>query len=89
MPFAVELRFSEEPVPTAGPPTAGDGLATHTRIHVTIGSRGSRERREEDVHQRALEVFTSLRSYLMATDSESPPPRGLFARIRAFLWRRP
>ncbi len=88
MPFAVELRFSEEPVPAATRPRAGDGRATRTRIHVTIGPRGSRERREEDVHQRAVEVLTSVRSYLMATDSEPTPRKGLFARIRAFPWRR-
>ncbi|HVX10120.1 MAG TPA: diguanylate cyclase [Pirellulales bacterium] len=43
-----------------------------TKIHVTIGPRRNRDRRQVQLQERSRQLLVSLRSYLMATEWEPP-----------------
>lgn len=72
VPFLVDLEFSE----ITKTQKEGHG----TRIHVAIRPRRNRDRRREDVIDRARQLLSSLRAYLMASEDmeenlESQPPQ--------------
>jgi diguanylate cyclase (GGDEF)-like protein/PAS domain S-box-containing protein len=62
MTFLAEIRLEEERSDAAHP-----NAASRTRIYVKITPQKQRDRRREDVGQRAREVLASFRCYLMAT----------------------
>jgi diguanylate cyclase (GGDEF)-like protein len=66
--LTVEVDLSEERVKGASNNGQDLGLTLHTRIHVTIRPRRGRDRRRHGAADRAREVLTSLRSYLMAAE---------------------
>jgi diguanylate cyclase (GGDEF)-like protein/PAS domain S-box-containing protein len=82
--FSVGLQFEEERVSRGETTPAGNGVV-RTRIEVTVSPRKNRDRRRDDVFARAREVLASFRSYLMATEEESPPPTGALTRAKRFL----
>ena len=55
-----------------------------TRIFVNITPRKSRNRRRADIAERAQQVLTSFRSYLMASveGQESGTPNGPLAKMK-------
>jgi len=61
--FTVELELETQRV--AG--NRKEGTGTQTCVRVTISPRKNRDRRRQDVAERAREVLASLRSYLMAS----------------------
>ena len=70
IPFLVELTLSEE---HSADGEAGFGGPWRTLIHVAIQSPYRRDRRWRDVQNRAERVLVSLRSYLMAIDTNQQP----------------
>ncbi len=64
--FVAELHLTEEEIVAVegGSPQRVGQICT--RLHVTVRPKRSRERRRNDVRERAQAVVTSLRSYLMA-----------------------
>ena len=96
VPFLVELDFEEQQ--TANRRNPGENVGTHsrTRIRLTIAPRKSRDRRRDDVADRAREVLASFRSYLMATEEKaqpeaesSTPRKGVLGHARSIFtpWR--
>ena len=74
VPFFIELRFEERRVDSEG----RGGANLHTFVHVTIRPKRQRDRRRQDVHERARHLLVSLKSYLMAhelTESREPETR--------------
>jgi len=71
--FRLDLRFSEERSQRDGVagPRAG---ATRTIVRVCISPSRTRDRRRQDVADRARDVVASFRSYLMATELEDDSP---------------
>ena len=67
--FLVELKLTEEAFENAN----AMGSARRTRIYVAIRPRRDRDRRRTDSLERARVVMASLKSYLVATESEPPP----------------
>jgi diguanylate cyclase (GGDEF)-like protein/PAS domain S-box-containing protein len=66
--FLVELKLTEEAYENANT----SGTARRTRIYVAIRPRRDRDRRRADSIDRARVVLASLKSYLVATESEAP-----------------
>lgn len=58
---------------------------TRTKIHVAVSPLKSRDRRREDVTNRAREVLTSFRSYLMAAELDSAPAGGVLRHVKRVL----
>jgi diguanylate cyclase (GGDEF)-like protein len=80
MAFLAEIRLEEERSDAAHPMAA-----SRTRIYVKVTPQKQRDRRREDVGQRAREILASFRCYLMATCESgtstvqsAPPPRTFF-----------
>ena len=69
--FSVELQFGEETLQNPESPDPHAIVGSRTRIHVTVSPRKNRDRRRADVGDRAREVLTSLRSYLMAAPADT------------------
>jgi diguanylate cyclase (GGDEF)-like protein/PAS domain S-box-containing protein len=70
--FLMEVELTEEEVAAKPGSTDAEGKISgrrlpRTRVRVAISPRTKRDRRAEDVLQRAQEMLLSLRSYLMAT----------------------
>jgi diguanylate cyclase (GGDEF)-like protein len=84
--FLVDIAFEEERL-QKDRSDAGllSGGATRTKIHVTISSRKSRDRRREEVMARARGILMSVRSYLMAVEEESTPTSGALLRAKKIL----
>ena len=80
MAFVAEIRLEEERADAAHP-TAG----LRTRIYVKITPQKQRDRRREDVGQRAREVLASFRCYLMATCESGPNSVQSPSPTRSFL----
>ncbi len=75
--FRVDVKLDEECGGQASANSAQPTVWARTRIRVTIAPEKSRERRRDQLLDRAKEVLTSFRSYLMAnqdeqTDSQAP-----------------
>jgi diguanylate cyclase (GGDEF)-like protein/PAS domain S-box-containing protein len=66
--FQVELRFDEENAKVAD----GQSTCQRTRIYVAIRPRRSRDRRQADAVESARQVMSSIKSYLVATETTSP-----------------
>lgn len=81
--FDVELRLEEQRV-AANNDTAKDRGTSRTKIHISITPKRNRDRRRDDVADRARRVLVSFRSYLMAT-AESAPTEGVLRRARSVL----
>jgi hypothetical protein len=60
--FRIEVTLAEEP--------------NATRLHVKVAPEKNRERRREEMAQRAREIFVSFRSYLMASEEGDSAPNG-------------
>jgi len=83
--FCLDLKFEEERV---DPQDDKDGkeFAPRTRIHVAISPRRNRDRRRDDVTNRARQVLVSFRSYLMASDiGNEIPSKGVLSRVGRIL----
>ncbi len=76
--FLVDLEFGEETV--ADPDAADNAPRTRTKIHFAICPSKDRDRRRADVDERAREVLTSFRSYLMASKDDASPGKGVLYR---------
>lgn len=85
MTFAVELSFEEEQLEKAASPGMAARTFSRTKIHVTITPRKNRDRRRNDVDERAREVLASFRSYLMATVGDAMPSKGVLRRAKSIL----
>ncbi len=83
--FCMELKLEEERVNQPAEQESKD-FALRTKIHVAISPRRNRDRRRDDVTNRARQVLVSFRSYLMATDaSTEPPSKGVLRRVGRML----
>lgn len=85
--FYVDISFEEDLMQK----NASEGAAvTRTRIHISIGSQRSRDRRQDEVLKRARAILISFRSYLMAAEEETPSSDGALRRATRMLtpWRR-
>lgn len=85
MVFSVELCFEEEQLEKVSSSGTAARTVSRTKIHVAITPRKNRDRRRNDVAERAREVLASFRSYLMATVEDSPPSKGVLRRAKAIL----
>ena len=83
--FILELRFDEEQVRSTEADKNVRTGATRTKIHVTVTPKRSRDRRRDDAADRAREVLVSFRSYLMASEDESPPEGGVLRKAGRLL----
>ena len=82
--FSVELTFSKE----LQAPQSDDSASrqvSRTRIQVTITPHKKRDRRRNDVEDRAREVLANLRSYLMASVDEAQESKGVLRRAKRIL----
>ncbi len=68
-PLILELSLAEEQVRGVNPPTSAGGSVTRTRIHAVVRPKRNRDRRRAGALERARRLLSSLRSYLMATES--------------------
>jgi diguanylate cyclase (GGDEF)-like protein/PAS domain S-box-containing protein len=66
--FLVELTLTEE----RGDVSLNQGLMQRTRIHVAIRPRRDRDRRRSESVERARMVMASMKSYLMAAETDPP-----------------
>ncbi len=74
--FRLDLRFVEQRSQQGGDTGPRSGVA-RTKVHVSISPSRVRDRRRQDVVERARDVLASFRSYLMATEvEEDVSPRG-------------
>lgn len=85
--FRVEIRLQEEQVARQAPGGGTGPAVIQTRMFVTIAPLSSRDRRRSQAAERARELSTSLRSYLMATQEaetteDLPADDGLLYRVR-------
>lgn len=79
--FTLDVRFEEEQMENAGRYGGkGKGLA-RTKILVTVSPKKYRDRRRNDVDERAREVLASFRSYLMASHCETTTDDGVLRRV--------
>ena len=74
--FCLDLHLEEEEL-QAEP---GKDAVTRTKIQVAMSPLKNRDRRREDVSNRAREVLTSFRSYMMATEIEPQAGGGVLPR---------
>ncbi|MGO9110039.1 MAG: diguanylate cyclase domain-containing protein [Thermoguttaceae bacterium] len=86
--FQLDLRFEEQRLrreKDKGEINTGGVL--RTQVFVAITPRKTRDRRHADVAERAQQVLTSLRSYLMAApeDQDSPLPEGTMVKMKHVL----
>jgi diguanylate cyclase (GGDEF)-like protein len=81
--FLMDLVFEEERLQKdQTDPSSG---TTRTRIHVTISTRKSRDRRREEITNRARGILMSVRSYLMASEEEPESSSGALLRAKKML----
>jgi len=83
--FALELEFREEKLARPESPDSGATAGSRTRIRVTVSPRKNRDRRRADVADRARQVLTSLRSYLMAAPADATPSKGVLYKASRML----
>lgn len=68
--FRLDVQLDEVSGGQGGRESSQTSPWVHTRIRVTIAPEKSRERRRDQILDRAKEVMTSFRSYLMANQEE-------------------
>ncbi len=79
--LVMELKFEEIPRDQGRDRSNGMGAA-RTRIHLAIVPHKKRDRRKEQVAERARQLLISFRSYLMATECEPPTEMSVIRRAR-------
>ena len=77
--FCLDVRLEEERGEQS--PSGGIG-ATRTKIKITISTRETRNRRQNEVTTNAREILISFRSYLMATECDLSPSSGVMNRVK-------
>ncbi len=82
--FCVDLRFEEERI-HKDPTDPSSGGLLRTKIQFSISTRKNRDRRRNDVSNRARQVLVSFRSYLMASEEEGRPQKGALRRAKRIL----
>jgi hypothetical protein len=82
--FCLRLAFEEERL-CAPNDRQSSGGTLRTRIQVSIGPTKDRDRRRNDVLERARDVLVSFRAYLMATEEELLPAVGTLTRVKQIL----
>ena len=83
--FRVHLRFEEERLQKGEEHSPLGGGTLRTKIRVAIAPRRNRDRRRADVTDRARQVLASFRSYLMASEEEATPSRGVLTSVKRLL----
>jgi hypothetical protein len=83
--FLLDLRLGEEQFEKSKRGDTGAPRMLRTRIHVIITPKNSRDRRHMELEERAKEVLSSFRSYLMATQLESPTGGSVLRRVTRIL----
>jgi diguanylate cyclase (GGDEF)-like protein len=78
--FTLDVQFEEERLQRDD--TGNKEVMVRTRIQVSVRPRSNRDRRRQDVLQRAHTVLVSFRSYLMANDADSEENPGAFNRVK-------
>ncbi len=81
--FMLDLRFEEEQLQATKQGAPASSRISRTIIHVIITPKHNRDRRQAEMEERAKEVLSSFRSYLMATDVE--PRSGVLRRATRIL----
>jgi diguanylate cyclase (GGDEF)-like protein len=81
VPLVVELSFAEEHVRSNGV-VGSTGSVTRTKIRVVMRPKRNRDRRRSNAINRARQLLSSLRSYLMATDDHSHTDEEVFRRAK-------
>ena len=82
--FSVSLRFEEEWCQRGDTEKSGRGIS-RTKIHVVIAPRKNRDRRQENLAERAREVLVSFRSYLMATEESDDSSKSTLRKAKRIL----
>ena len=87
--FLVNLQLTEETFTAEATERTAATTMPQTRIHFTISPRKNRDRRRDDMAERARTVLSSFRSYLMASIETTPAPGGMLQRAGQILtpWR--
>ena len=80
----IDLRFEEELAGESACQRDPAARRSQTKIRVSITLKKSRDRRRDDVLQRAQQVLVSFRSYLMATKDVSST-QGVFHKAKSLL----
>lgn len=84
--FRIDLQFSEQRARREGDLEANSGVA-RTRIRVNVSPSRTRDRRRQDVADRARDVLASFRSYLMATEVDDDTPAKKPGALAPGRWR--
>jgi diguanylate cyclase (GGDEF)-like protein len=88
----MDLKFEEirrTQSDRGGSPDGNSKLgAAQTRIRLTITSQRKRDRRKDQLAERARQLLISFRAYLMATECDEPAEPGVLRRARGLfgLW---
>jgi diguanylate cyclase (GGDEF)-like protein len=81
--FRLEVKFEEQRVVSdASSNRAVPGGILRTRLHVSITPSSNRDRRRDDLPERAQRVLASFRSYLMAVPEELDATPGQAKRVK-------
>ena len=64
----IELKFSENRVESANSQGLAKGEQAQTIVHAVIRPQRNRDRRRDQITERAREMLHSLKSYLMAEE---------------------
>ncbi len=84
VPFLLELNFSANCLPSLNPKRASSSENQGTKIQVIIRPKKDRDRRRAQSKEKARQLLSSLRSYLMARE-ESPEHEDPIARAKKVL----
>ena len=68
--FLLDLTFEEQEIETSGATAVSGTGFVRTKIHASIAPQKQRNRRRDEILQRAKDVLVSFRSYLMATEED-------------------
>jgi diguanylate cyclase (GGDEF)-like protein/PAS domain S-box-containing protein len=82
--FTIDLLIEEEHSATDTSPPNTSPLV-RTAIHVSIAPQITRNRRHNDIMQRAGELLASLSAYLIAYDETAPSSERAWVRVRRLL----
>jgi hypothetical protein len=82
--FRLDLEFTEDRKQRENNRPGNDGV-TRTRIQVSVSLRKQRDRRLNDLADRARHVLASLKSYLMASEEEDQDDDGAINRAKRIL----
>lgn len=81
--FRLELAVTEEQL--AGRWEGTTPSAVRTRFDVTVTPLRNRDRRRQDIAQRAGQVMASVRSYLMAVEEDAATPQTVLSQSQPLL----